>query len=343
MTGRKNSHKKKLFAQEGQVAVIIALLIVCLLGMTALVIDLGSLYQKRGFFQTVADSAALAGAQELPESWPNALAAAVDYAARNNVDILYNYRDYTSEEVEISSTLSANDTIIVTLSNREAPLYFARVFGMDTVNISAGATAMVGKPIQVYGVVPWLAIIPEGADWEDWLWEVAGDDKIISGDLDESDFLAWDSIENPGQWLTRYRDRIINGYSEPLENGDTIYARIINISQTTHATEERVGTWDPFGDLVTYGSGGVIKLAKSDTQFVMVPVAYEIEVPKKANDKWSEEVEILGFAPFILTRIEGHGGSTEVIGRFIHQAIIINEGDIEEVESVGLRVIRLIR
>jgi len=337
MTGRKNSHKKKLFAQEGQVAVIIALLIVCLIGMTALVIDLGSLYQKRGFFQTVADSAALAGAQELFEDPNSAEDMAIEYANRHNVDI-----DYV--DVEIFSTLSTYyDTITVTSSNPDTPLFFARVLGINSADVGASATAMVGKPKQVYSVVPWLAIIPEGADWEDWLWEVAGDEKIISGDLDESDFLAWDSIENPGQWLTRYRDRIINGYSEPLENGDTIYARIINISQTTHATEERVGTWDPFGDLVTYSSGGVIKLAKSDTQFVMVPVAYEIEVPKKANDKWSEEVEILGFAPFILTGIEGHGGSTEVIGRFIHQAIIINEGDIEEVESVGLRVIRLIR
>jgi hypothetical protein len=337
MTGYKNSHKKKLFAQEGQVAVIIALLMVCLLGMTALVIDLGSLYQKRGFFQTVADSAALAGAQELPENSNSAKDAAIEYAVMHNVTL------DPDNDVKISLTYTDYDTITVTPSNPDTPVFFAGVLGITSADVGARAIAMVGKPIQVYGVVPWLAVIPEGADWEDWLWEVAGDEQIISGDLDESDFLSWDSIENPGQWLTRYRDRIINGYSEPLEVGDTIYARIINISQTIHATEERVGTWDPFGDLVTYSSGSVIKLAKSDTQFVMVPVAYEVEVPKKANDKWSEEVEILGFAPFILTRIEGHGGNAEVIGRFIHQAIIINEGEIEGVESVGLRVIRLIR
>ena len=89
---------------------------------------------------------------------------------------------------------------------------------------------MVGRPKQVYNVVPLLAIIPEGADWEDYLWESAGDEKIISGDPEESDFLAWDSIINSGQWNQRYYDRIVNGYSEPLEIGDNLpyLSRIIS-------------------------------------------------------------------------------------------------------------------
>jgi hypothetical protein len=160
--------------------------------------------------------------------------------------------------------------------------------------------------------------------------------------LDESDFLAWDSTDNPGQWLSRYRDRIINGYPEPLEEGDTIYARIINISQTAHATEDRVGIWDPFDDLVTYIES-IIKLAENDTQFVIVPVSYEVEVPQHANDKWSEEVEIIAFAPFVLTGIEGHGSNMRVLGRFIHQAVIVTSGDIKAFGQAGIKAIRLIR
>jgi Flp pilus assembly protein TadG len=335
-----NEYKKKFLEQKGQVAVIVTILIVCLLGAVALVIDVGSLYQKRGFFQNVADASALAGVQELPENTDAAVLAAVDYAARNNVDIIYDCRDYTSEDIEISSTLSTNDTMTVTLSNREAPLYFAKIFGQDTVSLGAFATAMVGEPIQLYYVVPWLAIIPEGTTWEEYL--DPGTEKIIYGDPDESDFLAWDSTDSPGQWLSRYRDRIINGYSEPLEEGDTIYARIINISQTVHATEDRVGIWNPFDDLVTYIES-IIKLAENDTQFVIVPVSYEIEVPHHANDKWSEEVEIIAFAPFVLTGIEGHGSNTRVLGRFIHQAVIVTSGDIKAFGQAGIKAIRLIR
>ncbi|OGD36177.1 hypothetical protein A2V94_03410 [Candidatus Atribacteria bacterium RBG_16_35_8] len=338
-TNYKNIIKKKLLPQKGQVLVVTVLFLVCLLGITALVVDAGSLYQKRAFYQTVADSAALAGAQELPENPDDAILAAVDYAAMHNVPL------NPDNDVKTSLTYTNHDTITVTLSNIEAPLYFASIFGKGSAGVSAGAQAMVGRPKQVYNVVPLLAIIPEGADWEDYLWEAAGDEKIISGDPEESDFLAWDSIINSGQWNQRYYDRIVNGYSEPLEIGDSIFIRIINPSQTGHAVEERVGTFDPFGDLVTYGDGGVIKLARSDTQFVMVPVAYEVEVPKKADYKWSVEAEILGFAPFILTGIYGHGSNIGVTGRFIHQAIIVSEGEIEGVEAgtVGLRVIRLIR
>jgi hypothetical protein len=228
----------------------------------------------------------------------------------------------------------------VTLSNREAPLYFAKIFGQDTVSLGAFATAMVGEPIQLYYVVPWLAVIPEGTTWEEYL--DPGTEKIIHGDPDESDFLAWDSTDSPSQWLSRYRDRIINGYSEPLEVGDTIYARIINISQTIHATEDRVGIWDPFDDLVTYIED-IIKLAENDTQFVIVPVSYEVEVPHHANDKWSEEVEIIAFAPFILTGTGGHGSNAWVAGRFIHQAVIVTSGDIKAFGQAGIKAIRLIR
>jgi len=336
-----SDYKKNFLRQKGQVAVIVTILITVLLGAVALVIDIGSLYQKRGFFQNVADASALAGVQELPENTDAAVLAAVDYAARNNVDIIYNCRDYTSEDIEISSTLSTNDTMTVTLSNREAPLYFAKIFGQDTVSLGAFATAMVGRPAQLYNVVPWLAIIQEGTTWEEYL--DPGTEKVICKDLDESDFLAWDSTDAPGQWLSRYRDRIINGYSEPLEVGDTIYARIINPSQTIHATQERVGgTFDSFDELVTY-SGDIIKLGKDDTQFVIVPVSYEVEVPQHANDKWSEEVEIIAFAPFILTVTGGHGSNAWVAGRFIHQAVIVTSSDIKAFGQAGIKAIRLIR
>jgi Flp pilus assembly protein TadG len=345
-------YKKKFLKQKGQAAVIVTILIVCLLGAVALVIDIGSLYQKRGFFQNVADASALAGVQELPEDRDAAVLAAVDYAARNNVDIIYNCRDYTSEEIEISSTLSINDTITVALSNREAPLYFAKIFGQDTVSLGASATAMVGSPSQLFGVVPWAAIVPERENWASWLRQVVGDDMIISGDMDESDFYAWDDTDHPGGWIQRYMDRIIDGYSKPLEVGDIIYAREINIEQTIKATDIRVGIWDPFYDIVEYDYSGIYRLIKDDTQFVIVPLVREIRMlgwpgPGWPGPGWPEKTEILAFAPFVLVEKDyGHGpghGNRRIIGRFINQAIIINESDIEGIDQSGIKVVRLVR
>ena len=89
--------KKNFISNEsGQVIVIFALLIVALMGMMALVIDEGSVYEVRRHLQTVADSAALAGAHELPESPDNAVQKAIEYAAINGVTI-------TADNVEIES------------------------------------------------------------------------------------------------------------------------------------------------------------------------------------------------------------------------------------------------
>lgn len=333
------NYKKKFLEQKGQVAAIVTVLIVCLIGIVALVIDIGSLYQKKGFFQRVADAAALAGVQDLPGSTSDALLAAVGYADMNDVDIPYDCRDYTSEEIEFSSTLSLNDTITVAIANREAPLYFGKIFGEDTVSLGASATAMIGSPSQMFGVVPWAAVIPRGVNWAYWLQQVIGDDMIISRNINQSDFYAWDDTYRPNGWNQRYRDRIINGYSEPLSVGDTIYARGINIAQTISATNTRVGIWDPFDDIVEYDDTlGILRLIKSDTQFVIVPLIYEINRPR-----WPEETEILAFAPFVLVRIEGTGNRRRVIGRFIDQAIIINNSDIIAVDQSGIRVVRLTR
>ena len=337
MSSYKNNRKKKFLAQGGQVAVIIALLMVCLIGMTALVVDVGSLYKKRASFQTVADSAALAGAQELPDS-SRAIDEAIYYAGENNVVI-------ESGDVVISSTLAADDTIKVTPSD-PAPVYFAGVLGINTVDIGASATAMVGEPEEVYYVVPWAAIVPEGTtNWWDEL--VPGTDKqIITYDKtsSKSDFCAWSVVDPlPGDWLDIYQARIISGYSSPLSVGDTIYVREIDMTETVGRTETRVtgdgGVWDLFGTLTYTTVDGVIKLAKIDTQFVIVPVIHK---PKKMGDS----ATILAFAPFILLSIEGAGTPPDpykIIGRFVDQALIVYDGEVKGVEPAGLRVIRLIR
>jgi Flp pilus assembly protein TadG len=52
---------------EGATAVIVAILIVVLIGLAAVVVDLGSLYTERARLSIAADAAALAAAQKLPD------------------------------------------------------------------------------------------------------------------------------------------------------------------------------------------------------------------------------------------------------------------------------------
>jgi Flp pilus assembly protein TadG len=135
--------------EKGAVAVIIAILIVVFFGFAALVIDVGALYEERRQNQTVADAAALAGAQELPDNPNNAVAKAIDYAD-------FNHRAITASAVQITKTYVDNDTIKVTVKST-VNYTFAAVLGFSSGGVSANATAIVGSPITFGGtkLMPW--------------------------------------------------------------------------------------------------------------------------------------------------------------------------------------------
>ena len=66
--------------QRGQAFVVTVLMIASLLGLTALVLDVGSWFRAHRQLQATADAAALAGAQALPDDPGNASSLANDYA-----------------------------------------------------------------------------------------------------------------------------------------------------------------------------------------------------------------------------------------------------------------------
>ena len=70
--------------QRGQSLVLSLVFLTVLVGMAALVVDVGSWYRADRKLQANADAAALAAAQELPANRAAAEAAALDYAATND-------------------------------------------------------------------------------------------------------------------------------------------------------------------------------------------------------------------------------------------------------------------
>jgi Flp pilus assembly protein TadG len=73
-------------SQGGQILVLFCLMIVVLVLFVVLTIDVGLFYQERRNGQNVIDSAALAGAQELPDDPVKAEQVARDYAQKNGAD-----------------------------------------------------------------------------------------------------------------------------------------------------------------------------------------------------------------------------------------------------------------
>ena len=125
--------------QAGQTLPLICLFTMTLLGFVGLVIDVGSTYLQRQEIQNVADAAALAGAATIPTG--TSQTAAQDMAAKNDV---------TGDHVAVSFNNTDSVTITVT---RSAPTYFLRMFDVNSISVSAIATAKIEAIGQIQGHV----------------------------------------------------------------------------------------------------------------------------------------------------------------------------------------------
>jgi hypothetical protein len=124
----------KIKKEHGQSTVMVVVFLAVLLGMAALVLDVGSWYKAHRAAQATADAAALAAAQALPSpSTGEATALATSYATKNGGGL-------PSGDVTYSSKVLANDTVSVKVS-RPTPGFFSKLFGLKTVTVVGRASA----------------------------------------------------------------------------------------------------------------------------------------------------------------------------------------------------------
>jgi Putative Flp pilus-assembly TadE/G-like len=132
--------------ERGQAIVLMVLSLVVLIGMAALVLDVGHWFRTKRRLQGTADAAALAAAQKLPEDPSAAAAMAMNYANQNGGDV-------AGSDIIISSTAAPNDTIYVK-ADRTDPGIFTGVLGITSAKIDAHAKARVGPPQDALHVAP---------------------------------------------------------------------------------------------------------------------------------------------------------------------------------------------
>jgi hypothetical protein len=137
-------------SERGQALVLTTMTLFGLLGMTAFVVDVGSWFRAQRDTQAIADAAALAGAQELPENMAAAKDLAVHYAKENGSD---------SPKISFSTTGSGTkpNTIHVEI-RKDTPGFIARMFKIEVVNVGAKAAARASN----IGAAQWAA--PIGVD-----------------------------------------------------------------------------------------------------------------------------------------------------------------------------------
>ncbi len=142
--------------ERGSVVVITAIFLTALLGFSAMAVDVGFLMWQKRELQNVADAAALAGVQELPDDPDAAVEVATDYAQRNGAGS----GRWVLESVQVlpaGCTAADRDcvTVEVRVSYPDAPFFMARVLGHSTATVRVSAQAAIQSPDISDNVMPW--------------------------------------------------------------------------------------------------------------------------------------------------------------------------------------------
>jgi hypothetical protein len=149
--------------ERGQILVIFALALVAVIGMVGLVLDGGGAFAQRRTEQNVADLASVAGANAylnclgctVAQRTVAAQNAATAAAARN---MSANNITGATMPTPVVTLLQSGARVAVSLTAPH-PNTFARIFGMDSWDVSVAAAAITGTVDTATGAAPWTMSI----------------------------------------------------------------------------------------------------------------------------------------------------------------------------------------
>ena len=116
----------RLRDERGQALVMVVVAMMALVGMAALVLDVGHWYVTQRKAQTAADAGALAAAQELPNA-ANATAVANNYATTNLA---------TASAIDVTTPYGGSPTKVEVKVKAPASVFFAPLLGIDSMDVT---------------------------------------------------------------------------------------------------------------------------------------------------------------------------------------------------------------
>ena len=282
--------------QMGVSLVLVAITLTVLMGMTAMVVDIGTLVYNRRLAQNLVDAAVLAGVQELPGDPGAALTVADSFGAENG-------------EVGDDLTITFPNSVTIRAEvTRNVPFTFARVLGITDSDVwaEAEAEAEVGSPLGLGGLLPF------------------GVECLDAPPEENCGFLLGDSVElkldegpgSPGNWhalrldfppgANEFKQNIIDGADEIIEIGDLITPQTGCMDGPTgQGIDERLSQFDGNVTLEEWEASGRI---------LQTPRPVAIPFVTQFGMGASAPVEVVLFGLFWL---DGHDDHCGVTGRFL--------------------------
>lgn len=186
-----NSFRGRLEDQRGAAMVIVAGSMIAMISAVALAIDVGMLTVARTESQQVADGAALAGAGALilsPDNVSFATAEAILFSSQN--EIRGDQAVVLAEDINVDTDRDRVTVRVLRTRERGNPVgtFFARVFGVNTVNISTFATAQASPAAGINCLLP--VALPDR-----WYEAPGGDERDYNPD-DGDYYTPWLNTES---------------------------------------------------------------------------------------------------------------------------------------------------
>ncbi len=211
-------------ARRGIVWVTVGLALVALMGMAALTIDLGRMAVAVQRAQAVADAAAIAAVNQLPNT-DLANARLTDAVSANNeanpwpqvtINAAQDVTYYTSgDEVPGYGVLESNEYAVTVQAHVNEEYGFAKVAGLDQMNVVRPATAKVAT---IAGAYPSL-FAGEDATWTTGI-TVNGSGIRVEGDTHcNTGIIINGSNQYFGGSVVYRNDLLINGTNVQLDGG----------------------------------------------------------------------------------------------------------------------------
>lgn len=283
---------RRIKSERGQVFGFTAIAMVALIGMAALVLDVGAWFRADRQIQAVADAAALAGAQKLPDDPGAAIALAREYATKNGGPAPTN--------VSVTSTKRTNDTLKVHMSDK-TPGFLSNVFGINAVTIGAQAAARAALP----GKARWVApiVVNEKHPKLNCGTGQFGRPKPCAGEPTVLDYynlktakgsdgagsFGFVDFTNEGTGTSDLVNQIENGYDQYIAPG-SFSARTGNpFSAIKSAIDQRIAAGDE----------------------LLFPI-----YRKLTGGGTGAQYQIIGFAAFVITSVNFSGSNEKIYGYF---------------------------
>ena len=298
----------------GSILVVVLLLMTCFLGIAALVVDVGVAYADKSHIAKALDSAAIAGAMELklPDGRNKAIAKAIEYAAKNDV------------EIDVSNiTISDSDSRITISKDIQSNQFFGRVLGLTPFQVDGKSEAVIG-PLGGYS-----GIRPFAIDSLDYTHGQQFSIKKASIEGYSGNFGYADLDGHVGGGTPDLREWIKNGYPEMLYVGQYIYTETGNKTPAVNTVKAMLNTDETYLDYYD----------ESDRVWV-VPYVESMEVDG------AKQVMILGFAEIFVESVTGNGANSRITARFLRPIDIIADGPVNtdpDAPDTGVNAVNLVK